>query len=511
MIIYICILYIFIGDILKKQGFLYNVMFMITSGVIIKALGLLNKVMLVRILGIDGIYLYTLCSPTIGLLLTLAQFGLPLAISKLVSQNVAKKPYSNRSIIIKSVYLSILVSLLLIILLLCFSKVLCNSWLKNPNLYYPILTAIPLIPLTSFTGILKGYLNGLKIMDITSKSNIYEQIARIIFSLGLAHYFMRFNVILAVCVSLLALSIGELVSLIYLLYKIKKITPLSIKTSSEKEMNKVYQICVPITLSRMIAAISNFLEPIIFTICLSRIGLNETTITYLYGSILGFSIPLLTFLSFVVSSFSTAILPVISEAYEKKDYKTIRYHISKSLKYVLYPCGILTILLTFYSNSYMNLIYGINNGANYVSFMAPFFILFYFEGIFIGVIQGINKMKEALIINSISQIIKLLLIFILSSIPQFHSYGLAISIIISLGFNTLLYYLLIVKYAKYSFSVEKVIFISLIFISSFALAFYIRNINYIMGSFIIALFFTALYLFNYNKDFTFVVSKKNIT
>lgn len=139
-----------------------------------------------------------------------------------------------------------------------------------------------------------------------------------------------------------------------------------------------------------------------------------------------------------------------------------------------------------------------------------FLFFFYFEGIFIGVIEGINKTTQALIINTFSQIIKLILIYYFSKSPNFHTYGLPLAIIIAMTFNTLFYYYLINKYTKYHINIKRLIYIVIIILTSFILGYNLRNINFIIGSFIIILYYTALYIFNNNKLTTVEVCEKNI-
>lgn len=438
---------IYKGESRVSKNFIYKFSVILIIGFIIKMLGLLNRVIMARVLGIDGIALFSLVMPTMGLFITLSQFGLPIAVSKIVSENKVKETYSNRNIVIKCVIFSTILSAFLIVIFLSILRPLTEDWLRNDNLYYPLLMIIPLIPLCSFTAILKGYLNGHKIIDISSKSMLFEQIVRIIAAIILIFAVRERGIVAMVTVAIIAISIGEITALGYLLFKVSKMTKLkfTITKSEEKELNKVLKISLPITLSRIFSSISNFLEPIIFTAALLTLGIQRDQIARLFGSINSFALNLLLFLSFLTYTLSSILIPQVSELYVKKDYKKIENIVRISNFFCFYFAGLSTIILMLFPFEYMNLIYGSENGARFVLYMAPFFFVYYFQAVFVAVLQSANKAHLLLYINIFGNIIKLILIFFLTTVPEINANGLAIAIIFIVLFNTVMYYIILRK------------------------------------------------------------------
>ena len=88
------------GDCVKNK-FFKNISYLVLSGFIVKILGLFNKIILIRFLGLSGMSIYSLVMPTMMLFVVAGELSLPQAVSKVVSENIIIKPYSNRPILIK--------------------------------------------------------------------------------------------------------------------------------------------------------------------------------------------------------------------------------------------------------------------------------------------------------------------------------------------------------------------------------------------------------------------------
>ena len=71
---------------MKKQNVVQGTFILVIAGLITKVLGMINRVMVTRLLGEDGIGIYMLIGPTLMLLTTFASIGLPIAIPTLISR-----------------------------------------------------------------------------------------------------------------------------------------------------------------------------------------------------------------------------------------------------------------------------------------------------------------------------------------------------------------------------------------------------------------------------------------
>ena len=96
-----------------KNKFIKSTIILIIGGLITKILGMVIKVVLTRTIGTEGISEYMLILPTFNLFITLCNLGVPIAITKLVSE----KKKSSKKIVIPTTILILLYDLFLIFLI----------------------------------------------------------------------------------------------------------------------------------------------------------------------------------------------------------------------------------------------------------------------------------------------------------------------------------------------------------------------------------------------------------
>ena len=70
-----------------KEKFIKSTIILLIGGFLTKLLGMLIKIIMSRLIGTEGLGLYMLILPTFSLFIGLSQFGLPTALSKLVSED----------------------------------------------------------------------------------------------------------------------------------------------------------------------------------------------------------------------------------------------------------------------------------------------------------------------------------------------------------------------------------------------------------------------------------------
>ncbi len=138
---------------MKKQTVAQGTLILIVAGLITKILGMINRVVVTRLLGEDGIGIYMLISPTLMLLTTFASIGLPVAIPTLISRaNKRQKKVLSVSLIIAMVS-----SLIISIILFFIAKPLAVYLLKDERTYLPLISIGPLLFFVALSTILKAH------------------------------------------------------------------------------------------------------------------------------------------------------------------------------------------------------------------------------------------------------------------------------------------------------------------------------------------------------------------
>jgi len=428
-----------------KINFIKSIIILIFGGFLSKILGMFIKIILTRTISVEGIGIYSLILPTFNLFITLSSFGLPIAISKLVSEH----KNSNKKIVIPTIPLVILFNLGLIFIIFLLAPILANNLLNNKDLYYPLIAIGLTLPFIGISSIIKGYFFGIQKMFPNTLSNIIEQLVRLLLTVTVIAKLMEYSLVIAITGVVLINILSEGISIVVLLFFVPKnkdidISDFKVDTSLLKDL---LHISIPSTGSRLIGSISYFLEPIILTFALSSVGYSKEFITINYGIINGYVYPLLLLPSFFTLAISNALLPVISNSYSHKDYSYTKYKIRQGIIISLLvgiPC---TCLFMFFPDGLMNLIYNTNQGSFFVKIIAPIFLLYYIQTPLTSCMQAMGYAKDAMIGTLVGAVIRIIVLFVLSLL-KIGIWGLIISTLVNIIFITVHHIYYVVKYLK---------------------------------------------------------------
>ena len=417
--------------------FVMGTVILLTGGFFSKFLGFILKIIVTRMIGIEGIELYSLITPTFGLFITIATFSFPTAISKVVS--MPKR--SSKKAIFSIIPVSLLLNILTFIVIFLIASPLSNRFLHEPRLYYPLLSIGFILPFIGMSSIIKGYYWGKQRMGIYILSNIVEQIVRIAILLWLIPICLKKSLVLTISVIILVNMLSEFSSIIVMLLGLPKgvsINREDIKVE-KREVKEILGISIPMTSSKIIGSIAHFLEPIILTEVLTSVGYSSKFIIREYGILNGYSLSLLLLPQFFTMSISTSLIPELSKYYSIKDYDMCKKRVKQIVSLSLLIGLVSTSLIFCIPEYFLKLIYNTTLGSNYIRILAPFFLLYFINTPINNALQAIDRSKEAMNTTIISSVIKLLIIGVLSYL-KIGIYGLIISIIVSLILSTFMDY-----------------------------------------------------------------------
>ena len=412
-----------------KNKFIKSSIILIIGGFLTKLLGMLIKITIVRNIKEEGLGLYMLILPTFMLFINISQFGFPLSLSKLVSEDNK----SNKKLYLSIFPILILINIVLILIIIVFAPFISNNLLHNNNTYLSIISISLVIPFTSISSICRSYFFGKNKMFPHIISNITEDIVRLfIISFGIKKVI---PLGLPIVTTFLVLSniISEISSTLVLLFFLPKNITLK---KSDFIPNRGYikdnlQIAIPTTTSRLIGSFTYFLEPIILTSTLLKVGYKKSYILKEYGILTGTVIPLILLPSFFTSSISQALLPTITKEYQKRNKKNIKNTLTLAIILSLGISTLATITLVNCPSLLLEKIYHTKEGVNYIKILAPICILQYIEYPLSITLDAFGKTKENLKISIINLIIRTFLLY-LFSLLKIGIYSLILTISINI-------------------------------------------------------------------------------
>lgn len=443
---------------MAKQSFLKGTFILIIAGLITKILGVVNKIVIARIMGDEGVGLYMMAYPTLILVVTLTQLGLPVAISKHVSEANAQ---NDRRRIKKILTVSILVvgvlSVVFTVAMMTLAPLLAHILFTDPRTLYPLMAISPIVPIVGISSILRGYFQGMQNMKPYALSQVIEQTVRVSLVAFLTTKLLPYGVEYAASGAMIAGVIGELISLIYMLTMFKKNKAVKIRKKfwahlkgGRTTFNQLMRIALPTTGSRLIGSLSYFFEPIVVAQSLALAGIATKVATAQYGELAGYAIPLLFLPTFITHALHVNLVPAISEANARHQMNVIFYRLHQALKIAMMAGGISIIISFSFARPVLELMYHAPQAAIYVKVMAPLFLFFYFQGPLQATLQALDLANAAMINSLIGSVVKIIAMFALASRPELGIMGAALAYVVGVVLVTLLHLATVIKAVGFS-------------------------------------------------------------
>ncbi|UOY90148.1 stage V sporulation protein B [Bacillus glycinifermentans] len=459
---------------MTKQTFLKGTLILIAAGLITRMLGFINRIVIARFIGEEGVGLYMMAAPTFFLAVTLTQFGLPVAISKLVAEAEARGDHrKTKQILVMSLAITGVLSALITPVFLIYAPLMAETLFTDERTLYPLLAVTPVVPIIAVSSVLRGYFQGKQNMRPLAVSQVLEQIVRISLVAVCTTAFLPFGIEFAAAGAMLSSVFGELASLLYLFIAFKYKKKIRIRKrffqslkSGRSTFFELMSVSLPTTGSRFIGNLSWFFEPIVVAQSLAIGGIAASAATSQYGELTGFALTLLTLPSFITYSLSTALVPAISEGIEQKKMHIVEYRLEQAMRLCLLSGGISVVILFSYADELVSVMYGSTNASIYVKVMAPLFLFYYFQGPLQAVLQALNLAGAAMMNSLVGAVVKTGLIFVLASRPSLGIMGAALAIVTGMILVTLLHAATVSKVLPISINLkEYMLSFAVIFIS----------------------------------------------
>ncbi|MGP4061595.1 stage V sporulation protein B [Halobacillus sp. H74] len=447
---------------MSKQTFLQGALILVAAGLITRLLGFINRIVVARVMGPEGVGLYMMALPTLILAITITQFGLPVAISKRVSEAEATGNESKiKRILVVSLAVTGTLSILFTIGLFLLAPIVANFFLTDPRALYPLLAVTPIIPIIAVSSVIRGYFQGRQNMKPQALSQVIEQVVRIGSVIFLTKMLYPYGVEFAAAGAMASAVLGEFISLLYMLRQFNIHKSFRFRKSWKKHLsegrrtlNELMTIALPTTGSRFIGSVTYFFEPILVAQSLAFAGIAAIESTKQYGELTGYVLPLLFLPTFLTHALSIALVPSISEAAAKGQYETIQYRIMQSIRLSIASGGLITIVFMIFPAVILTTVYGTSHASFMLQFMAPFFLLHYIQTPLQATLQALDLARPAMWNTLIGAIIKFAVLVSLSSRPEFGIHGVAIAMVVGVVIVTLLHLGVLMKYKVVSFPVQ---------------------------------------------------------
>ncbi len=422
----------------KNQAFVKGALILVIANVLVKVIGAGFKIPLTYILGEEGMGLFSTSYTIYGLLFIIATAGLPVAVSKMVSESRSLSKYKEVKLILKvSLVILSIIGILGFLILYVFA-VRFAEILNNPRAEMGIKAIAPAMIFVALMSAFRGFFQGHQNMFPTAVSEVLEALGKLIFGYGFAYYFVtsitndvqRINMGAAGAVA--GVSMGALLGFLalFIIYITKRKELYKDTLKSEKSRNgsqiakKLISIAIPITIGASVFSLTNIIDMAMIMRRLEVAGFDaHSTGLALYGSYTGYAVPLFNMPPTLISSISISVVPAIAGAFVKDEHDFVSNLTQKSVKITLLfalPCAVGMSLLArpILSAVYMN-----TNAAKTLSILSLAVVFVSLVMLTNAILQSIGKVYIPVINMVLGGILKIVINYFLVANPYINICG----------------------------------------------------------------------------------------
>ncbi len=310
----------------NKTTFFGGVATLATGVIIVKIIGALYKIPLANILGDTGYSYFTTAYNIYNVLLTISTAGLPVALSRAVSQADAQKRYNQVNKVFRVALIIFLVLGSLGAAIMFFGARPITNGIGSPGAYYSVRALAPATLCVCCMASFRGYFQGHGNMAPTSISQIIEAAIKLVIGLSLAYVLARQSMELSSAGAITGVTLGTVVALCFLIVTFtrqKESRPSEDEPDSRGQIFKVLVLmAVPITISSSVTNIVYLIDNgLILNQLQNVLHMTQAQANALYGTYSAagtlYSLP-----SSLMVPFTASILPAVTAAMSRKDHES---------------------------------------------------------------------------------------------------------------------------------------------------------------------------------------------
>ncbi|MBQ3604507.1 MAG: polysaccharide biosynthesis protein [Clostridia bacterium] len=474
----------------KGQSMLNGALILVMATLIVKVIGAIYKIPLTALIGEVGRGYFSSAYEIYTPIYAISMAGLPVAVSKMVSESVTLGNYRDARMIFrvaKRLFLLVGIVGTLLLILIAFPYVKLGQCEDN---LWSILMISPSIFFCCMMSTYRGYYEGLRNMTPTAISQVIEALGKLILGLAFAKITMsyglnRFNsgetvfgkacatqeealsaiYPYAAAAAVLSITIGTIAALGFMVLR-KKIAGDTItrtmlvnspRPQSSNDIAKaLITIAIPMVISALITNITNLIDNFTirtrlasavaenidyfksaFAASLQGSGTLDKDIgTYLYGCYFS-ALDFKNLVTSITMSLGVSAIPALAAARALKNKQEVTSTINSVIRICMLVAAPAGLGIAALAEPIMTLLYGGTTAENLIPISSPI-VMIYGIGTFVmalstpltNVLQAMGRADIPAKVVALGAIIKVICNFIFVGIPELNIYGATIGTLV---------------------------------------------------------------------------------
>lgn len=402
------------------------------AGFMVKLISLLYVPFLRRILGGEGYGIYASAYPIFVYMYILTNAGIPVAISKMVSELIAIGNYKDAVKTFKIArFLLLILGTIMSLVMLVFAVPLAKI-AGGVTAKIAIMALAPTILISSVLSAYRGYFQGRGNMTPTAVSQVLEQIANTIFSLVFAAYFIKYGLAQGAAGGTIGTSVGAFVAVIYMINAYKKNKVFRVpkgynqsnikRLTTKKLMKKLLGYAVPMTICLGIQQAGLLIDVWLVQLRMMDAGMVERQAKILWGVLTQYT-TLIGVPIAIISSLAITILPSISSLMALRDKKAVRSKVNYAFRLCFLVAVPSAVGLAVLAKPIIELLYFDSDVSRLLIYGSGVIILMAVVSIQTSILQGLGKLYLVTFYAVMGLVGKIIINYIFVAIPSFNILG----------------------------------------------------------------------------------------
>ena len=418
------------------------------ASIVSKLIGMLYNIPFANILSTEGNGYYGAAQTVYALVLLIATFSIPAAVSKIIAERIEKGEYRN----VKRIFNGAMLYVLVVGGIAAVFTYVCAPLFVTKNAVLSLRILAPTIFLSGFLSVYRGYFQAYGNMVPTSISQIVEQIFNAVVSIVAALVFMQWAEAMGyggetakygAAGGTVGTGVAVVAGLCYMFFlfrsekkelKVKMSEDITASLLSYKEVVKLLLlIATPIIFSSFIYNVNVTLDMTIYQKMLEHMGMSGEVIDGQYGLYSRMYLVLANVPIAMAAAVASAVIPSVSSAYAADNKAECNRKISQSMQLTMVltiPCAVgfavlgkPIVRLVYYSLS----VEDTHTVAVLLLLGGVSIILYGISSVLNGVLQGIGKVNVPVMSSAVALVLHVFLLVPLIGVVKLGIYSLILA------------------------------------------------------------------------------------
>ncbi|HWQ52007.1 MAG TPA: polysaccharide biosynthesis protein [Terriglobales bacterium] len=355
----------------KRQSFMEGALILIVAGFLVKVIGAVFKIPLYNIIGAQANAYFTVAYDIYTWMYILTTSGLPVAISRMVSESNAVGRYGNSRRILSVAFSAFFVLGIAGSAVLWFGADTLAALMNNENAAMAIRIIAPAIMFEIVMSSYRGYFQGYQNMVPTAVSQIIVALAKLGGGIAVAKYILSLGLPEKELLPLLAagaisgVTLGTVLGSLYLVVRRRMAAPAlpgGIVASDALESRKhilrrLVAITVPIAIGSSVMSVTNLVDTSVVLDRLLAAGFSQTDAEIMFGAYSGMARTLFNLPTALIIPIGIAVIPAIAQRFSVGDRAASSGILGSALRLAILMALPAGLGLSFMSKPILDLLY----------------------------------------------------------------------------------------------------------------------------------------------------------